>query len=185
MVPKPDFWMNLDVRKSLRGGARAMSASLIGRSGSSTLRLPTATVSMSLTGSCFSSESAPGALPLWDSKTRWNNLLGGLAVRRTAGPSGHTNSPHPSSRKGHHSTERWSSSVLLSHLILNGSHAAAASRVHRNSVPSTHMRCMITASRRASATMAFFMPRCLAIFMAQALSHDHFVERTSMIWAAS
>jgi hypothetical protein len=59
---------------------------------------------MSLTGSCFSSESAPVALPSWDSKTRWNNLLGGLAVRRTAGPSGHANSPHPSSREGHHST---------------------------------------------------------------------------------
>ncbi len=54
------------------------------------------------------------ALPVWDSKTRWNNLWGGLAVSVTAGPSGHTNSPHPSSRKGHHSTARWSSSVLLS-----------------------------------------------------------------------
>ena len=50
------------------------------------------------------------ALPLWDSKTRWNDLLVGLAVKRTAGPSGHANSPHPSSRKGHHSTTRWSSS---------------------------------------------------------------------------
>jgi hypothetical protein len=30
---------------------------------------------------------------------------------------------------------------------------------------------MITASRRASATIAFFIPRCLAIFIAQALSH--------------
>src|SRR5262249_37870334 len=88
-------------------------ASLIGHSGSSAFRLSTTTVSMSLTGSCFSSESAPGALPSWDSKTRWNNLLGGLAVRRTAGPSGHANSPHPSSREGHHSTARWSSSVLL------------------------------------------------------------------------
>ena len=28
----------------------------------------------------------------------------GLAVRRTAGPSGHANSPHPSSREGHHCT---------------------------------------------------------------------------------
>ena len=28
----------------------------------------------------------------------------GLAVRVTAGPSGHANSPHPSSREGHHST---------------------------------------------------------------------------------
>src|SRR6478752_6534886 len=42
------------------------------------------------------------ALPSWDSKTRWNNLSGGLAVRRTAGPSDQTNSPHPSSREGHH-----------------------------------------------------------------------------------
>ena len=82
-------------------------------SGSSTFRLSTTTVSMSLAGSCFSSESAPGALPSWDSRTRWNNLSGGLAVRRTVGPSGHANSPHPSSRKGHHSTARWSSSVLL------------------------------------------------------------------------
>src|SRR5450631_2892150 len=82
------------------------------------------------------------ALPSWESKTRRNNLLGGLAVRRTAGPSDQTNSPHPSSREGHHSTAGWSSSVLLSHVILISSHAAAVSRVQRNSVPSTHMRCM-------------------------------------------
>ena len=36
-----------------------MSASLIGRSGSSAFRLSTTTVSMSPAGSCFSSESAP------------------------------------------------------------------------------------------------------------------------------
>ena len=36
------------------------SASLIGRLGSSAFRLSTTTVSMSLAGSCFSSESAPG-----------------------------------------------------------------------------------------------------------------------------
>src|SRR6476620_4468674 len=36
-----------------------MSASLTGRLGSSAFRLSTTTVSMSLTGSCFSSESAP------------------------------------------------------------------------------------------------------------------------------
>ncbi len=121
------------------------------------------------------------ALPSWDSKTRRNNLWGGLAVLQTVGPSGHTNSPHPSSREGHHPTARWSSSVLLSHLILNGSYAAATSLVQWNSVPSSHMRCMITANRRASATIAFFIPRCLAIFIAQALSHDHFAKRTSMI----
>src|SRR5207245_7752796 len=74
---------------------------------------------------------------------------------------------------------------LLSDLILYGSHAAATSLVHRNSVPSTQMRCMITASRRASATIALFIPRCLAIFIAQALSQDHFAECASMLWAAS
>ena len=37
-------------------------SSLIGRSGSSTFRLSTTAVSMSLTGSCFSSESAPRPL---------------------------------------------------------------------------------------------------------------------------
>src|SRR5664279_3758068 len=58
------------------------------------------------------------ALPLWDSRTRRNNLLRGLAVRLTIGPSGHANSSHPSSREGHHSTARWSSGFLLSHLIL-------------------------------------------------------------------
>src|ERR1039458_8257621 len=168
-----------------------MSASLIGRLGSSAFRLSTTAVSMSLTGSRFSSESAPRpfhhgirgrggtifaaafsnrpfevkhfqtihhcsvdvahglallfgigtkALPSWDSRTRWNNLCRGLAVRLTAGPSGHANSPHPSSREGHHSTARWSSSFLLLHLILHGFHAAAAacSRVQWNSVPSTH-----------------------------------------------
>jgi hypothetical protein len=125
------------------------------------------------------------ALPAWDPRTRWNNLLGGLAGRLMAGPSGHTISPHPSSREGHHSTAWWSSSFPLSHLILYDFHAATTSLVQRNSVPSTHMRCMITANRRASATIAFFIPRFLAIFIAQALSQDHFAERTSTIWAAS
>ena len=122
------------------------------------------------------------ALPSWDSKTRWNNLLGGLAVKGTAGPSRHANSPHPSSREGHHSTARWSSSFLLSDLILLRFHAAAVacSRVQRNSVPSTQMRCRITARRRARATIAFFIPRRLAICIAQALSHDHFFERSML-----
>ena len=63
--------------------------------------------------------------------------------------------------------------------------ATACSLVHRNSVPSTQMRCRITANRRASATIAFFIPRCLAIFIAQALSQDHLLVRVSMTWAAS
>jgi len=44
---------------------------------------------------------------------------------------------------------------------------------------------MTTAKRRASGTIALFMPRRLAIRIAQALSQDHRVECTSMLWAAS
>ena len=154
-----------------------MSASLIGPSGSSTFRLSINAMSMSLAGSCFSSESAPGPFH-HGIRGRGGTIFWAALPLRTAGPSGHTNSPHPSSRKGHLSTARWSSSFLLSGLILKGFHAAAAacSRVHRNSVPSTQMRCMITASRRARATIAFFIPRRLAICMAHALSQDHFFE---------
>jgi hypothetical protein len=101
------------------------------------------------------------ALPSWESRTGWNNLSGGLAVSRTAGSSDQANSPHPSSREGHLSTAGWNSSFLLSGLIRCSCHAATAacSRVQRNSVPSTQMRCMITANRRASATIAFSIPR--------------------------
>ena len=126
------------------------------------------------------------ALPSWDSRTRWNNLSGGLVVslngrfKRTCEL---TSSIVP---RGTSSTAGWISSFLLSGLILNGFHAAAVAgpRLHRNSVPSTHMRCMMTASRRARATIAFFIPRRLAICMAQALSQDHFFER-NMLCAAS
>ena len=166
--------------RSRLGPAKAdpMSASPSGRLRSSAFRPSTTAVSMSLAGSRFSPESAPGPFHHGDPRTRWNDLSGGLAVRVTAGPSRHANSPHPSSREGHHSTAGWSSSFLLLDLILYRVHAAAAcSLVHLNSVPSTQMRCMITASRRAKATIAFFSPRRLAICMAQALSHDHFLER--------
>jgi hypothetical protein len=64
-------------------------------------------------------------------------------------------------------------------------YAAAVSLIQRNSVPSVQMRCIMMAKRRDSATIAFFTPRCLAIFIAQALSQDHLAERNSMTWAAS
>ena len=158
---------------------RQIVASLIGRLGSSAFRLSTTTVSMSLAGSCFSSESAPG--PFHHGIRRRGGTIYWAALPSVDSRSKRqANSPHPSSREGHHSTARWSSSFLLSDLILYGFHAAAAacSRVQRNSVPSTHMRCMITANRRASATIAFFIPRRLAICIAQALSQDHFFERS-------
>lgn len=165
--------------------ARPMSASLIGHLGSSAFRLSTTTVSMSLAGSCFSSESAP--------RPFHHGIRGrGGTIFRAALPSierqvqadMRTHLIHRPARDIFHRSV--DSSFLLSGLILNGFHAAAAAcfRVHRNSVPSTQMRCMMTANRRAKATIAFFIPRRLAICMAQALSQDHFFER-SMLCAAS
>ena len=180
------------LRMSLIGPSRRFAASsnlvasLIGHSGSSAFRPSAAAVCRYRSRARASLRNRPKALPSWDSRTRRNNLSGGLASRRTVGPSDQANSPHPSSREGHHSTAGWSSSFLLSDSILHGCHAAAAacSRVQRNSVPSTQMRCMITASRRANATIAFFIPRRLAICMAHALSQDHFFE-CIMLCAAS
>src|ERR1700686_4299340 len=45
--------------RCIRCAAKGLVASLIGRLGSSVFRLSIVAVSMSLTGSCFSSESAP------------------------------------------------------------------------------------------------------------------------------
>src|SRR5437899_8879947 len=100
-----------------------MSASLIGRLGSSTFR-PSTNSSVDVAhGLALLFGLGTKALPSWDSKTRWNNLNSDLAVNVTAGSSRHTNSPHPSSREGHHSTVGWISGFLLSDLILSGSHA--------------------------------------------------------------
>ena len=119
----------------------------------------------------------------WDPKTRRNNLYRGLAVMvgRSKRTCELTSSIVPQGTSVH---RWWSSSFLLSRLVISGCHAAAASLVQRNSVPSTQIRCRITANRRASATMALFIPRRLAICIAQALSQDHRVER-SMLCAAS
>ena len=51
--------MSASERIRIQVGRHAMSASLIGRLGSSTFRLSSTAVPMSLTGSCFSSELAP------------------------------------------------------------------------------------------------------------------------------
>ena len=161
-----------------------MSASLIGRFGSSAFRPSTAAVSMSLAGSCFSPESAHG--PFHHGVRERGGPIYWAACRRTDGrSSGHcdlTSSIVPRGTSCHRMVEL---AFLLSSLVIYSSHAATAFLLQRNSVPSTQMRCMMTAKRRARATIAFFMPRRLAICIAQALSQDHFAERTSMIWAAS
>jgi hypothetical protein len=125
------------------------------------------------------------ALPSWGFEDEVEQSIGRPCRQcdgRSKRPNDLTSSIVPRGTSFHRRVEL---DFLLSHLILHSSQATATSLVHRNSVPPTHMRCMITANRRASATIAFFIPRCLAIFIAQALSQDHFAERTSMLWAAS
>jgi hypothetical protein len=63
--------------------------------------------------------------------------------------------------------------------------AAFVCSPHWKSVPSIHIRCMITASLRASATRARLAPAFLAIRAAQAFSADHRVHRVSITLAAS
>src|SRR3954469_1416721 len=63
--------------------------------------------------------------------------------------------------------------------------AGASSRHQRNSLPSAHMRCRITASLRATATVARRRPRRLAIAVPQAFSADHRVTRVSRLCAAT
>src|ERR1043166_1379002 len=117
-----------------------MSASLIGRLGSSAFRPSTTAVSMSLAGSCFSTKSAHR--PFHHGIRRRGGTIFWAALP-SAGPSGHANSPHPSSREGHHSTAWWSSSFLLA-LILLSAHAITC-LVHRNSaisVGAAHRRAL-------------------------------------------
>src|SRR6516165_2928198 len=76
------------------------------------------------------------ALPLWDSRTRWDDLLGGLAVSRSKRTRELTSSIVPRGTPFHY---LWSSGFLLLRLISLGAHEAAASLVQRNSVPSTQM----------------------------------------------
>src|SRR5258707_6466541 len=99
-------------------------------------RLSTTTVSMSLTGSCFSSESAPrpfqygirrrggtifrAALPSVDGRTKQTcELTSSIVPRGTS----------------FHGLVEFECSPL-SHLVTCVPHATAASRVHLNSVPS-------------------------------------------------
>src|SRR5882757_3209525 len=155
-----------------------MSASLIGRLGSSAFRLSTTTVSMLLAGSCFSSESAPrpfqygirrrggtifrAALPSVDGRTKQTCEL--------------TSSIVPRGTSFHGLVEFECSPIAFGYLRpscycgLSGPPELGAvnpDAVHDHGQPTRQRHDRL--------------PRCLAIFMAQALSHDHFAKRTSMI----
>jgi len=62
---------------------------------------------------------------------------------------------------------------------------AASAFVHRNVVPSIHMRCRITASLRATATFARLLPRRLATSSPQRLSAEKRVLGDNRTFAAS
>jgi hypothetical protein len=128
------------------------------------------------------------ALPGWDEEDEVEPSGGRPYRCSTAGASKRTISLHPSSREGHLPPEAAETSPCVSVSIqARRCHqaGAASSFLQRNSVPSTQMRCMITASLRASATIALFSPRFLAMVMAQALSHDHLTPRVRTVWAPS
>jgi len=94
-----------------------------------------------------------------------------------------TASPLPSSRR--RDLRGAGSSGPAPNRSLSRPYAAAASRPQRKVVPSTHMRCRTTASLRASATFARFMPRRLATSSAQRLRAEKRTARVSRMCAAS
>ena len=87
-----------------------------------------------------------------DGSGRANISSLGRPCRSSAGPSGYTNSPHPSSREGRHYHRLVEFELPPMTFDLSRLSCCGSLSVQRNSVPSTQMRCMITASRRASAS---------------------------------
>jgi hypothetical protein len=127
---------------------------------------------------------AVGAWPPQDGvrRTRCLNLSRDLEASLPAGSGLSTRSPRPSSPQ-----ERRGSALVRRKLErqLRCDRGRCGLLAQRNSLPSTHMRCRITASLRATATRARAMPRRLAMFMPQARNADHLVLRISSEWAAS
>ena len=169
--------------KQTRPSRRSMSASLIGRLGSSAFRLSTNS----------SVDVAHGLSLLFGLGTKGPSIMGfedeaeqsfGRPCRQSNGRNQADIRTHLIHRPARDILPPVDLRLPPDALILGALHAAAVSLVQWNSVPSIQMRCRITANRRAKATIAFFIPRRLAICMAQALSQDHFFER-SMLCAAS
>lgn len=124
------------------------------------------------------------ALPVWDQRNEAVQSVSHPNCEAATGMENRANLPHPPSREGRLPP---AGGTLLSpfdgYIFRRSGQAVAGmlfSLFQRNSVPSLHMRCMITASRRASATIAFLRPRRFATFIAQAFSHDHFFTRVNM-----
>ena len=89
-------------------------------------------------------------------------------------------SPTPASRQGRRLPLVGGNSVIVLCGLIGG-----LLDDHLNSVPSIHIRCRMTASFRATATLALRSPVRFATLMPQALSADHFATRVSSTLAAS
>ena len=113
---------------------------------------------------------------------RWNNLSHDLAVGRSKRTYELTSSIVPRGTFFHRLVElKFPPIAFDPELPLRRCSFSGPSELSAINPDAMHNH----ANRRASATIAFFIPRCLAIFIAQALSQDHFAERSSMTWAAS
>src|SRR5262245_34751988 len=106
----------------------------VGRLRSSTFRLSSSAISMSLTGSRFSSESAPG--PFHHGVRGRGRTIFQATV--SSGSSGRAYLPHPSSREGQPSTAGWISlydgsrdgtTRQMSACVLSGHHSGAGRRL--------------------------------------------------------
>src|SRR6185503_14380113 len=161
-----------------------MSASLIGRLGSSAFRLSTTLVSMSLTGSRFSSESALG--PFQHGVRERGGTIFRSPLPSTDGRSKRTcdltSSIVPRGTSFHHAVElafppvrldpeRFSCRGGLPGPAELGAVNPDAMHDHGQPTRQCHDRLLQAAAP--------------AICIAQALSQDHCVERISRIWAAS
>jgi hypothetical protein len=127
-------------------------------------------------GSRFSSWSARWAATAWGQRTRWNNLSSVLTAENAAEPA------HPERRT--HLAHRPRRGPRCRSRSVNRQ-AVAGFALQRNSVFSIHMRCRMTASLRATATVAFDKPRRCAIRTPQAFRLDHRCVCVSSVCAAS
>ena len=134
--------------------------------------------SLSTAGSRFCPGSALGRHLMGSDEDRPTHLLCVVKCHAES-----TVWPDPSSRRGTPLREGWCRDLPETFAV---SVAQAAAAAGLNSHPSSSIRCMITASLRANATLAFFVPARLASRMAQRLSGEQPCSGlVSMMWAAS
>src|SRR5215472_7841439 len=124
--------------------------------------------------------SAVGACPLHDGVRRrwWINVESAVALSSARQASSDLTTATVPAGTSFPAVSREPCDLLMRY-------AAAFFVDQLNSVPSTHMRCRMTASLRATATLALRSPLRLASLIPHAFSVDHFGTRVSSTLAAS